>query len=475
VNAELNDWYAFVCDGTNPGASCNATFTVGNGTTSSPFVVNHRPTFTVIFDSSPVNPGSLVTWYSTATDQDTGGGQATNTVQLFICKANDFTGTSCGAGGQWANSSSSAVATNTNPFATTTIGSPFPDAAYPAFAFVIDNHNFPATGGVQAANTGLDVNNMTPTIAGASVSLLDTDESGNLTLTTMATQTLGFKVRYTVSDQNSCVTASSTNEIIFGTTNVYRANITQAGCDQTSEYNANYCYAGGVSTNLWNKSCVASSTSCTGVNDSDVVWDCTFPLWFIADATDGAGGPVDPPNWSTFWTASVQGADNNFATTSLVEAASGTDMTSFLAYNISTTTIVYGGLQPGQTVDPIGPNSNMRVDLQSVGNVGLDQILYGTDMCPGYPACSGLPQSTIFPVSQKYATSSVGYTDPATFSLLVNPGIELELNVTKTKATGTISASTTYWGINVPLAITLSGDYIGENTLIGVVGESASW
>lgn len=483
---EFFDWWAWICDGTNPGASCNASSTQGLSNpgmweSRSPFVVNHRPTFTVIFNDTPRNPGELITWYATASDPDTYGGTATDTVRLFICRENDFTGTSCGPGGQWANSTTSYPgngATTSDPVATTTLANPYPDAQYPGYAFVIDTHgNHAASGGVQGANRSVTVNNITPTVAAASVALLDTDGTGPLTLTQMATRTTGFRVEFTVSDQNSCQTASGTPEIVFGRTDVYRSGITQAGCNQSSQHNPNNCYPFGSATTSdnWTVSCVASSTApCLGTGDSDIVWTCTFPLWYIAEATDGTGGATDPPHWAQNWLASVQTADNNFATSSLVEGTTGNELTSFLAYDTgTTTTIVYGGLQPGQSIDPIGPASSTQVILRAVGNVGLDETLYGTDMCPTYPTCSGNATSTIFVNEQRYATSSVAYA--AATQLGYNPGVELEINVPKSTSTTTPASRMNFWGINVPAAITLSGDYIGVNTLIGIVGESAFW
>jgi hypothetical protein len=152
-----------------------------------------------------------------------------------------------------------------------------------------------------------------------------------------------------------------------------------------------------------------------------------------------------------------------------VESTSGTDIESFLAYDVATTSISYGGLQPGQQVDPV----SKITDLQATGNVGLDQTLYGSDMCPSYPVCSGTNDSTIFVNNQRYATSSVDY-DTEAISLLANPGAEVEINVRKS-TTSVPEFKNTYWGILVPGTITLSGDYIGQNTLIGITGESAAW
>jgi hypothetical protein len=191
-------------------------------------------------------------------------------------------------------------------------------------------------------------------------------------------------------------------------------------------------------------------------------------LWFHAESTDGTGAPTDPIYFAQNWLASVQAADDNGASSTLVESTTGNELTSFLAYDVATTSISYGGLQPGQSVDPV----SKQTDLQATGNVGLDQILYGSDMCPTYPSCSGNATSTIFVNNQKYATSTLSYA--AATTLLANPGAELEINVPKS-TTSVPAFRYTYWGILVPGTITLSGDYIGQNTLIGITGESSAW
>lgn len=471
--AEFNDWHAFICDGVAIGAQCNALEKTGSGTTASPFVVNHRPTFTVFINSSPTNPGAAVTWYSTSSDTDTYQGESSDTVKLFVCKANDFTGSACGAGGTWASSTNYAL---NNASSTFTLPNPDPDGTFAAYGFVIDSHGgHAATGGSQGTNSSLVVANVNPSIAGASISLLDTDEVGNLTLTNMAAQTSGFKVRFTVTDQNSCQTTTATPEVVSALANVYRSGVTQASCDQSGEYNANSCYPALAGAPTWPVTCTASSTSCLGTSDSDVIWDCAFPLWYTADATDGNGVPLtDPTYFAQNWLASVQAGDNNTASSSLVESTTGNELTSFLAYSVSTTTISYGGLQPGQNTGTVGDTALDRTDVRAAGNVGLDEILYGTDMCPGFPApCSGLATSTIFVVNQRYATSSISFASAV--ATLVNPGATLLSHVLKSTSTSTQAFVTTHWGIEIPAAITLSGDYLGQNTIIGVTSERAYW
>jgi hypothetical protein len=474
-NSEFNYWYAYICDGNAVGAACNPTAKTGSGTTSSPFVVNHRPTFTLFADTSPANPGASVSWYATSSDTDTYVGTATDTVQLFVCKAADFTGTACGAGGTWGTS----VFATATPTTTITLSNPEPDGTFGAYGYVVDAHGtHAASGGAQGTNSSIIINNIAPSILPGNVSLIDTDGTGNLTLTTVGGETTGFKVEYTVSDQNSCQTASSTPEIVSALIDVYRSGVTQSSCDKSQHYDANSCYPGGAATTsvAWGLTCVASSTApCLGTSDSDVVWTCTFPLWYLADATDGNGVPLtDPVYFAQNWLASAQAGDNNAASSSLVEATTGNDMTSFLAYTVSTTTIAYGGLQPGQDTGTVGNSTLDRTAVYAKGNVGMDETLYGVDMCPGYPAaCPGAPTDTIPVGSQKYATSALSYASAVT--LLANPGATFLTHIQKSTTTGTSSYVTTHWGIAVPGTITLSGDYLGQNTILGITSQRSFW
>jgi len=464
-DAESNAWFAWICDNASANPQCNPAYSQGiTGTTTSPFSVNHRPTFTVSTDTSPADPGVVVTWMATSSDPDSDGTQ--DTVSFFVCKLADFTGTACGAGGTWCT----AVASTTHPACNFTLEDPKPDGSYASYGYIIDSHSFAASGGVQGVDTALVVNNVTPTILAASISILDTDSVGPMNLTNPNGQTTGFQVKYTVNDQNSCTTTTNNAEITSAIFNAYRSGVTSAGCDASGEYNANRCYPSAIGTGVFNYSCTQDVGACSGINDASAPWTCTFPLWYLAESTDGTGTATDSPYFAQDWLASAQAGDDDYSTSSLVEASSGNELNSFLAYDVTTSTIPYGGLQPGQQNDPI----TIETVIRALGNVGLDQTLYGADMCAQYPSpCYGAATNTIPVAEQRYATSSVTYAQGT--ALLASPGAELEINVFKSTATSSPAQGTTTWGIRVPAAITLAGSYYGQNTLIGVTGESANW
>jgi hypothetical protein len=103
-NSASNAWYAFVCD--NSIASSCSSSSQGSGNNGSPFNTNHAPTFSAISNdaSGYVKAGTMVTISATVSDPDAG-----TTFTLYACKSNDFTGSACGAAGEWGNSSTAAV------------------------------------------------------------------------------------------------------------------------------------------------------------------------------------------------------------------------------------------------------------------------------------------------------------------------------------------------------------------------------
>ncbi|OGD32067.1 hypothetical protein A3C91_04030 [Candidatus Azambacteria bacterium RIFCSPHIGHO2_02_FULL_52_12] len=462
ADPESNDWYAWICDGNAGVPRCNATYKQGTGNTASPFVVNHRPTLTVFADNSPQPPSGTVTWTTTASDPDTLGGA--DTVQLFVCKANDFTGSACGAGGTYCSTALGA----SNPTCDFVLENPKQDKNYAAYGFVRDNHALAATGGQQGADSVVTVSNVAPTIAAATVSLLDTDEAGPLTLTAPQGETSGFKVKFTVTDANSCQNATSGDEISTAITDVYRSGVTSASCQIAGNYNANSCYPAATGLAMWNLNCSQDVGSCSGASDADATWTCTFPLWYIADPTDGAN-LTDSTWFAENWLASVRATDDNSAASALVEGTSGNEVQSFLAYSTSAAAINYGSLEPGETNDPI----DRTLGVIATGNVGLDETLYGLGMCTTFPACSGAPSDTIPVGSQKYDATGVAYASAT--ALLASPGVRFDRNIPKTTSTSTPASLDTFWGINIPSAITLAGDYTGQNTIIGVKGEAQQW
>jgi hypothetical protein len=465
--AEVNPWFAWICDYNASNPACNATFKQGTGTTSSPFEVNHRPTFTAFANNGPKLPGAQVSFTTTSSDSDVSG--TADTVTLIVCNLNDFSTTTraCGAGGMIASSTFAA----SNASTTYTITIPTQDQSYSAFGFVTDQHGFAASGGSQGTNAPLVVSNATPTVSAATISIVQPTTT-DMVLTQAATQTPNFVAQFTVADNNSCLNAASTSEITNYQLALYRSGVGSTTCSATSSaaYNPNNCYTHAVATTTWNIACTASSTSCTGANDTTVIYNCTFPLWYVADPTDG--NATSTQYSAQNWLASVSAIDDNGATSTLSESSSGVEVTSLLAFALNTLSIPYGSLQPGQKTDPIVATTTMS----ATGNVGVNQKLSGESMCVPYTSvihCPNSATSTIAENNQVFGTTSQLYASSTPMSS-TTPTL-LQVNIKKSTTTLTQSAGNTFWGINVPGTITLSGNYKGENTFVGVVSTSTFW
>lgn len=431
---ESNNWYSYACDA----SACSA---VEN--TNSPFKVNHRPSFTVFQDDSPLDPAGTITWTTTASDSDTDG--TPDTVSLYVCKENDFTGTACGAGGTWCSVTGQA----SNPSCTAT--APRPDGTYTAYGFVIDNHNFAASGGSQGTDSSVAVNNVAPTISAATVSLLDTDETGDLTLTVEQGETTGFKVTFTVTDNNSCQNISGGNEIASALTHVRMSEITQAQCDDDAEDNNNNCYAN--AQNGTGGSCSQTGT-CGGTDDTDIEWTCIFPLQYHADPTT-TGAPKAAYNW----VAAVQATDDDSAASSLVDGTGTNEMGKFMSYDLNTTSIAYG------TVAPNNASSGQTTTIEATGNVGLDANLSGTNMCDDYPTCSG---DTIAVGQQKYHLTTLDFNWDTEGTALTTTATEAEVDCAKTTVTNNPATDDFYWKIKIPLDQPAK-TYTGQDTIEGKI------
>lgn len=466
--SEQNDWYAWICDAIDLNSRCNATYSTGlNATNSSPFYVNHRPTFSAFGDDSPTEPNQTVTFYATSSDSDTI--TTADTMQLIVCNEADYNSVTnqCGAGGTIATSTFSA----SNPTATFTIPTPTQDQTYTAYGYIVDEHGHEASGGAQGTDAALVVANSAPTVAAASISL----NGGNpIILTEEQAETTGFTLSFVVTDNNSCDAAGggAADEVTGYVLSVYRSGVGSTTCDgATGTYDPNNCYVSSLPTSIWNLSCTASSTSCSGATDPTIQYDCTFPLWYIADPTDGVD-ITESFYFAEEWTAEVRAIDDDSAIGTSSEAASGVELNSLLAMALNTAAIPYGELEPGADTGTLSATTS----VSATGNVGLDQNLQGQSMCTTYTSTSTCPvsASSTIPVNyQEFATSELSYG--AGTPLASSTQQELELNVNKTISTSTPASKLTYWGIGVPGTITLAGLYTGENTITAVKSEPIEW
>jgi hypothetical protein len=464
--AEKNIWFAWVCDDDPFNPRCNNVPVQGySATNSSPFHVNHRPTFTTFSNNGPKDPGQLITFSSVSTDPDTVGGR--DKIYLVVCNnsggINPVT-RKCTTGGLASSTSN----INDNATSTYQLASIVRDNTYAAYGYIVDEHGHSAT--ANPKNQNFTVNNVAPRLLNSDITL---NNGSPITLSVPANETTGFHLDFTVRDANSCINSASTTEITGYRVALHPSGIATTTCTGLSgSYNPNTCYASGVPSTVWNLNCTASTTSCTGPTDDTQVFNCTFPLWFVADPTD-SGVVVSPRNAET-WLASVLATDDNGANSSLVNGASGVELISFTALDLITNSIPYGALEPGFNNATLGATTTVR----SVGNTGLDELLSGESMCTTFSTsnhCKPYATSTIPETKQKFGTSSLSYGSAQAKTLSSTTPVWLQTNIHKTTSTTTLQSGVTYWGIGVPGAITLAGAYKGLNTFIAKTAQAAFW
>lgn len=459
---EVLPWYAWVCDDDPVNPRCNNTYSQGlNATNSSPFHVNFRPVLTSATSTSPVNPGAVLTFTSTSTDGNIVRGP--DNLFLYVCNGNDFVPStrSC-VSGVLASTSGSITS---NAGAAFTLPSVVQDDAYDAYVFLIDQYNHPASGGFYAQNIGYVVNNVAPTLDLASVSI---NGGADISLTEGIEQT-GYTLNFTTSDANSCVNYSNQPEMRNYVLSLLRSGVGTSTCNGTAgSYNPNNCYPSGVATTTWNLSCTASTTSCGGDNTNPLQpWSCTFPLWFVTDPTD-ANSYYEIESW----VASIAGVDDNNATGTSSIGTNDVDVISLPALDLLYSEIPYGALEPGDDSGTLTASTTVI----SVGNTGLNQNLEGEAMCPGFSVgnpCPGSSSSTIPEYQQEFATSSVSYGSGTNLSS-TTPQL-LETRIRKSTSTSALSSGITYWGIGVPIEITVAGAYTGLNTFYAVSSATSTW
>jgi hypothetical protein len=426
-------------------------------------VVNHRPNFSNFSNNSPAIPGATVTWTANASDTDNFTG-ATDTVQLFVCKAADFTGTACGGAGTYCTSTASLA----SPSCSSAIAIPTQDQGYSSYGYVIDPHQFAASGGAEGTNATETVSAVAPTISSSSINLLNVGGSATpLSLTNPGGQTTGFQVTFTASDNNSCLNPLSGQEVASASIDVFRTGVGLANCSSSVNYNPANCYSGAAPTSTWNYTCTQNGGSCAGSSSIASQWTCTFPLWYVADPTDGSATSTQYYNQG--WVAAVQATNYLGTSGTTVQGSATNTVVSFLASQLNTPGIAFGALAPGSST----PNASATTSLSELGNVGLNEQLYGTSMCATYPGCPVSTTSTI-PVNQLvYASSAVPYGSAV--ALAVNPGNLFNIQIPKSTSTATSSLGTTFWGIAIPSTIQLSGSYTGQNTFVAVRSAPSSW
>ncbi|MCA9357674.1 hypothetical protein KC902_00245 [Candidatus Kaiserbacteria bacterium] len=467
--AEIQEWYAWVCDDDPFNPRCNNIPVQGySATNSSPFNVNSRPVLTDFGNDGPADPGATLVFHSTSSDPDVVGGE--DAIYLVVCSSNtDYNATLNTCPNDFIASTTITILSDAS--ATYTLPAIIRDDTYAAYGYIVDEHGHEAT--ANPLNQDFDVNNVAPVVLSGDI---DLNGGSDITLTIPAGETPSTTLDFTIRDANSCLTAASTtDEIASFTVSIFRSGVGTTTCDGSAgSYDPNNCYPSGVPTATWNLSCTATTTCASPLQDY-MDYTCEFPLWFIADPTDS--GPETPAALAAQnWSAGVSGTDDDGLTGPMSTTSNPVELNSFTAIDIESAQIAYGSIEPGSDSGTLSATSSAL----NVGNTGLDQEVRGDSMCGTYSPstpCSNSATSTIPDDQQKFASTSLSYASGLAFALSSTTNQEVELNIPKT--TGTSSASWeqdyTYWGIAVPVAITLAGNYQGLNTFTAKTAEAIDW
>ncbi len=470
--SEVNVWYAYVCDGDAVDPRCVITPEQGDyATSSSPFNINNRPVLSDFANDGPVDPGGVLNFYSTSTDPDLAGGE--DNIYLVVCGTNtDYNPATNTCDNNFIASTTVGVLSDAG--AIYTLASIVRDDTYGAYGYIVDEHGHEAS--ANPLNADFDVNNVAPTVLGGDI---DLNGGANILLTEPGGESTGYTLDFTIRDANSCLNAASTSEITNYTVSVFRSSygtstaLNVDACDGTAgSYDPNYCYPSGIATTTWNLSCTATTTCASPLQDH-MDYSCSFPLWFLADPTDAA---VNIPALlaADSWSAAVAGIDDDALIGPMSTTSITVDVVSFPAIDILDAQIAYGGIEPGSDSGTLSATSTAL----NVGNTGLDQEVEGESMCGTFSIgneCQPSATSTIAEDQQRFASTSLSYASPLALILSSTTPAEVELDVAKTTSTSTPNEGTTYWGIAVPISITLAGSYQGLNTFTAVTAEAADW
>jgi hypothetical protein len=210
----------------------------------------------------------------------------------------------------------------------------------------------------------------------------------------------------TVSDGNGY------SDITTVAAKLYRSGVASTSSDDNSNH---YTLSGSTAT-------YCSGSSLTGTCSFD------FPVQYYADPTD-AGSAYDAQNWICSVTSSDGVGAGSYASSTI-------EMNTLKSIDVTSSTIDYGSLSPGQNTD-----TPATLSVKNTGNLTTGFEVYGQDL-----SCN--VNSSIIPVTdQQYGLNSFSYG--AGTPLLATPN-DPGANISKPTQSTPTPAQDTYWHISVP-------------------------
>src|SRR3989344_5548802 len=291
-----------------------------------------------------------------------------------------------------------------------------------------------------APTTTAEITNEAPTVDSVLITYLDTDISS-------------------LSQVDLELDGANTNGDLKDIEVVLRRSGASAGNSCTT--NLNDCYRGSF------VSIPANPTACTftNIDATSSHYSCAFNLEYFTDGTLADGGQFAAENW----VAEVKVTDLSDDVGTLSET---TEVAGLLGLDIPLE-IGYGSFTLGATTTPAetyAAGTNVIHTLQQKGNVIADVVVQGSGTGPsadGVMACSALGSIPV--VNQKWATSSVAYSDAISLSAT---GVDTDIAVQYQQDDDFVSNPSVkklYWHIGIPTT-GVRGTCTGQNTISIVAG-----
>ncbi len=436
--AEVDEWYAFVCDNHATQADCSEVgsqgASPGSGDDSSPLYINHAPVFDFVSTTDDnKDPGETYTITASTTDSDMEGG--VDELHLYVCSTDSWaTSTGC-AGDEYCH------ATSTSPdisctYATGTIAI---DGDWSYYAFVMDWHDMASAGNSQT-NT-YTVNNVAPSVSSV---LINGTQDIELNMRGMS-EVMASSSSVSITDNNGC------NDIQGATSTIYWSSATgEYGCSQDD----NDCYPIG-STN-----CEVVAGTCGDTSpDATAAYICTTTIAYHAIPTDGSGGNY--PYGGTSWLAALTAYDEALYDTAT--SVTGVNVITLNALDITEDEVPYGTVKGGQNTGA----SNATTTVLNLGNAPLDTGLDVDDMDK-----DDMTANLIEAENQYFGTSTFTYGSGYTF-YVEEASSTLQLDIEADRPTSqTLVSDQVFWGIGIPSGKP-SGTYTGMNTFSAITDNDA--
>lgn len=402
----------------------------GAWSSTAQFTMNTPPQFSNISNNGPKDPNTPITFNTVASNNSVNG------VKLVLCKTPGVTGTECDGGESDTYCTSNYV--SSNPSCSWDIPMPYADGPYYAYPYIFSIDGKASDSSLQGQAHTFTVANVAPTVTEVTINGND-----DIDLVVGGTKTVPFTT--TVKDNNGC----QNNEISTVKGYLYRSGVGYTTCNSSGSSNANNCYPE-ISCSMVANSCSSS----TGAAN----YTCSTSFEYYTDPTDNVS-----PFSEESWLATVKATDNGQGTgganplTGTLSITGGVNVNSLLAFNI-TNELNYGPMFPGGVTDTL----NKSTTITSGGNIALNHLISGVDMCDDYPTCTGV----IIPaIQQRYSLDN--NTPYHIGSTLSNTPATILTNLAK-QTTSTPTESTLWWGIKLPEVLPVQ-EYTGLNTITSVV------